>query len=125
MIHFVTVTHQDAQGNPDFVLGLTLDYQQEEDGQWAGVCLELGTPACADTLEQAELELREAVELQLNGMEDLGYLHEYLEAREVQIIPINPVANPVAGFTLAAQHVPNVPVEPVTPVVAGFELAAR
>lgn len=124
MIHFVTGTHQDAQGNPDFVLGLTLDYQQEE-GQWVGVCLELGTSAFADTLEQADLELREAVELQVNGMEQLGYLHEYLEAREVQIIPINPVTNPVAGFTLAAQHVPNVPIEPVTPVVAGFELAAR
>ena len=124
MIHFVTGTHHDAQGNPDFVLGLTLDYQQE-DGQWVGVCLELGTSTFADTLEQTELELHEAVELQVNGMERLGYLHEYLEAREVQIIPINPVTNPVAGFTLSARHVPSVPIEPVTPVAASFELAAR
>ena len=121
MIHFVTGTHQDAQGNPDFVLGLTLDYQQEE-GQWVGVCLELGTSAFADTLEQADLELREAVELQVNGMEQLGYLHEYLEAREVQIIPLNPATNPAAGFKLAAQYIQ---IEPATTVAASFELAAR
>ena len=100
----IGVIHRDGQGNPDFTVGLTLDYQQE-DGQWAGVCLELGTPACADTLEQTELELREAVELQLNGMEDLGYLQEYLEARQVSILPLGPgekekVAAP--GFSLPA-----------------------
>ena len=124
MIHFVTGTHQDELGNPDFVLGLTLDYQQE-DGQWVGICVELGTVAFADTPEQADLELREAVELQLNEMERLKYLHEYLAAQGVTIIPIKPAANPVAGFKLAAHHLPNVPVEPVTPLRDSFELAAR
>ena len=113
MIRFVTGTHQDKRGNTDFVLGLTLDYQQEA-GQWVGVCVELGTAAFADTPEQAELELREAVELQLNEMERLGYLREYLAAQDVAIIPIEPATNPVAGFKLVAQHVPKVPIEPVT-----------
>ena len=102
----IGVIHRDGQGNPDFTVGLTLDYHQE-DGQWVGVCRELGTPACADTLEQTELELREAVELQLNGMEDLGYLNEYLEARQVSILPLGPgekekVAAP--GFSLSASR---------------------
>lgn len=100
----IGVIHRDGQGNPDFTVGLTLDYQQE-DRQWVGVCLELGTSTFADTLEQTELELREAVELQLNGMEDLGYLNEYLEARQVSILPLGPgekekVAAP--GFSLPA-----------------------
>ena len=66
-----------------------------------------GTPACADTLEQTKRELRGAVELQLNGMEGLGYLQEYLEARQAPIIPLDPgekekVAAP--GFDLAADR---------------------
>ena len=102
MIHFVTGTHQDEQGNPDFVLGLTFEYQQEA-GEWAGICVELGTVASAETLEQAELELREAVELQLSEMERLGYLWEYLETQEVQVIPLEPAAAGVAaGFDLMA-----------------------
>ena len=124
MIHFVIGAHQDAQGNPDFVLGLTLDYQQEE-GQWVGVCLELGTSTFADTQEQTELELQEAVELQLNEMERLGYLREYLAAQGVTITHIKPAVSPVAGINLLTQHVPSVPIEPVTPVRASFDLAAR
>ena len=126
MIRFVTGTHQDERGNTDFVLGLTLDYQQEA-GQWVGVCVELGTAAFADTPEQADLELRAAVELQLNEMERLGHLREYLAAQDVSIIPIpiKPVTNPIAGIKLAAQHVPNVPIEPVTPLRDSFELSAR
>ena len=100
----IGVIHRDGQGNPDFTVALILDYQQEDD-HWVGVCLELGTSTFADTLEQTELELREAVELQLNGMEDLGYLNEYLEARQVSILPLGPgekekVAAP--GFSLPA-----------------------
>lgn len=103
----IAAIHRDGQGNPDFAVGLTLDYQQEEDGQWAGVCLELGTPACADTLEQTKRELRGAVELQLNGMEDLGYLQEYLEARQAPILPLGPgekEKTAAPGFDLAADR---------------------
>lgn len=124
MIHFATGTHWDEMGNPDFMLGLTLDYQQET-GQWVGVCLELGTSAFAVTQEQAESELREAVELQLNEMERLGYLREYLAAQGVTVTHLKPAVNPVAGINLLAHHVPNVPIEPVTPVRASFDLAAR
>lgn len=121
MIHFVTGVHNDAAGNPDFVLGLTLDYQPE-DGQWVGVCVELGTAAFADTPEQVDLELREAVELQLNEMERLGYLHEYLEGQGVSIISVKPAADPVAGFKLAE---PYIPIETAAPLQAEFDLAAR
>lgn len=124
MIHFVTGTHQDEQGNPDFVLGLTFEYQQEA-GEWAGICVELGTVASAETLEQAELELRDAVELQLSEMERLGYLHEYLEMQGVQIVPIKPAASPAAGFKLAVHHLPNGSIETVTPLRDSFELVAR
>ena len=39
-----TVIHRNSQGSADYVVLLTLDFQ-EEAGDWVGVCLELGTAA--------------------------------------------------------------------------------
>ena len=64
----VMVIHRNGQGSPDYVVLLTFEYR-EEAGSWVGVCAELGTSAFSDNLEQAKLELREAVELQLNELE--------------------------------------------------------
>lgn len=98
----IGAVHRDEQGRPEYVSVLTFEYQQEA-GQWVGVCVELGTSTYADTLEQTELELREAVELQLSEMERLGYLWEYLEVQGVQVIPLEPAAAGVAaGFDLVA-----------------------
>ena len=98
----IGAVHRDAQGCPDYVSVLTLDYQQES-GQWVGVCVELGTSAFADTPEQADLELREAVELQLSEMERLTHLREYLAVQGVPVIPLEPAtAGAAAGFDLVA-----------------------
>jgi predicted RNase H-like HicB family nuclease len=74
----VTVIHRNGQGSLDYVIVLTFEYS-EESGKWVGVCLELGTSAFADTLEQVREELREAVELQLNEMERLAHVQDSLE----------------------------------------------
>ena len=85
-----TLIHRSAQGTPDYVLLLTLDFL-EEAGQWVGVCQELGTAAQSDTLEQARDQLREAVELQLGEMERFcgaeGF-QDYLAENYVRILPI-------------------------------------
>ena len=83
----VTVIHRASQGSADYVFHLTFEFQQEE-GQWVGACLELGTAAHADSLEQAQEELGEAVELQLDGMEQLCDIRDYLKDNGVQIVPI-------------------------------------
>lgn len=97
----VTVIHRAAQGSADYVFHLTFEFQQEE-GQWVGVCLELGTPAQSDTLEQVGVELREAVELQLNEVDRLCDIHDYLKDYGVRIVPIEVATSAEqCGFVVA------------------------
>lgn len=85
----VGAIHRDDQGRPDYISVLTFEYQQEA-GQWVGLCLELGTSAFAATLEQTRQELHEAVGLQLNELEHLTEVRDYLAAQHVQIFPLVP-----------------------------------
>ena len=94
----ITVIHSDDQGSSDYAITLTCTYTQES-GQWVGVCEELGTSAFSDTLEHAQVELREAMDLQLNEVERLGYAREYLDKNQVPVASI--LTNRQTGFTLA------------------------
>ena len=95
----VTVIHTDEHGFSDYAVTLTCTYVQES-GQWVGVCEELGTSTFSDKLEDTQAELREALELQLNEVEGLGYVREYLDQNRVTVVPI-PVSRQT-GFTFAA-----------------------
>ena len=98
----VTVIHRAAQGSADYVFHLTFEFQKEK-CQWVGVCLELGTPAQSDSLEQVQQELREAVELQLNEVDRLSDIHDYLKDYGVRIVPIEVAASAEeCGFVVAA-----------------------
>ena len=98
----VTVIHRAPQGLPDYVFHLTFEFQKDK-SQWVGVCLELGTPAQSDTLEQVGVELREAVELQLNEVDRLCDIHDYLKDYGVRIVPIEAATSPEqCGFVVAA-----------------------
>jgi predicted RNase H-like HicB family nuclease len=97
----LTVIHRNGQGSPDYVIVLTFEYS-EESAKWVGVCLELGTSAFADTLEQVREELREAVELQLNELERSAFVQDFLEENHVRIVQIGPGAtSQEAGFAVA------------------------
>lgn len=91
MCYTASVIHRNPNGSPDYVIVLTFEFNQESN-QWVGLCLELGTSTFADSLEQTRLELQEAVELQLNEMEKLTEVTEYLVENHVRIVPIDPVA---------------------------------
>ena len=93
----VTVIHTDDQGSSDYSIALTCAYTQES-GQWVGVCKEFGTSAFSDTLENARVELQEAIELQLNEIERLGYIVEYLDRNQVKAVPF-PSSRQI-GFTI-------------------------
>ena len=82
----VVVTHTDNLGVPDYTIKLTFAYLQEA-GHWVGVCAELGTSAFADTLEQMQTELKDAVELQLNEVERITDVKDYLADNDVAIVP--------------------------------------
>ena len=93
-----TVIHRNNQGSPDYVVDLTFEFSQES-SQWVGICLELSTSSFSGTLEQTRLELQEATELQLNEVERLGYIQDYLAENHVRIVPIDGVTT--AGFAVA------------------------
>lgn len=78
----ITVIHADDRCFSDYAVTLMCVYTQEA-GQWVGVCEEFGTSAFSDTLARAQVELREALELQLNEVERLGYVREYLCLRNL------------------------------------------
>lgn len=84
----VKVAHRDRIGEYDYTIELTLLYYFES-GQWIGVCDELGTSAFADSLEQMKTELRDAVALQLNEMERIADIKDYLVDNQVAIQPVN------------------------------------
>ena len=66
----------------------------------------MGTSAFSDSLEQMREELRDAVELQLNEVERLCDVRDYLEANHVQVVPIDVAASPEeAGFVVGATSV--------------------
>ncbi|MCY4556149.1 MAG: hypothetical protein OXF79_07165 [Chloroflexi bacterium] len=97
MTESVQVIHSDEFGKSDYIINLTLNYYQEA-GQWIGFCEELGTSAFADDLEQTQAELREAVELQLNGVERITDVRDYLVDNEVVIQPVR--LSRQAGFAI-------------------------
>ena len=97
----IQIIHLDSQGSPDYWAELTVKYDHEE-GQWAGICEELGTATHADTLEQVEAELREAVELQLIEMENLTDIQGYLAENRVRVTPIQ--IQQQAGFAVAGSR---------------------
>ena len=58
---------------------------EPEDGQFAAHCLELGTATCGDTIEEALGNLREAIMVHLNALEEVGTRGRVFEERNIAI----------------------------------------
>ena len=67
------------------MFSLTFDIEKEGE-QWTGTCLDLGTSTFGDTLDEAINELHESVTLQLDEVDRLGFVSEYLAENRVSII---------------------------------------
>ena len=74
---------RDDEGNPSGIVVLTSDIDEYEK-QWVGTVLELGVSTYADSLDELRKELSEAILLQLNEVERLGYIDEYLREHGVR-----------------------------------------
>ncbi|MCK4373878.1 MAG: type II toxin-antitoxin system HicB family antitoxin [Candidatus Brocadiae bacterium] len=55
-----------------------------EDDQWVGRCLELGTAACGETLDEAKEAIEEAIFLHLNTLEETGERKSFLQKHGVR-----------------------------------------
>ena len=84
--HFVAL-RLDGQ-IPKEAIVLTADFVKEDDN-WVGTCLELGTSAYSHDLESLRKELEESILLQLEEVEKLGFLEEYLTERKVPLATIS------------------------------------
>ena len=90
----VIVVHRGEDRNPIGLIALTADFQ-EHDEVWVGTILEMGVSTFADTLEEVRSELSEATLLQLNEVDRLGYIYEFL--REQGVVVLDLAADPGAG----------------------------
>lgn len=64
------------------ILTLVVD---EEDGQFAAHCPELGTATCGDTIEEALANLQEAVTVHLDALEEVGTRQQVFAEREIEV----------------------------------------
>ena len=71
-----------TRGRPQSLVLLTIDLRQEENW-WVGTCIELGTSSYAEALDDVRAEMADAILLQLNEVERLGYMQEYLREHGV------------------------------------------
>ena len=58
---------------------------EKEDGQYASHCPELGTASCGDTIEEAFSNLEEAIEVNLNALEESETIDSVLRERHIRI----------------------------------------
>ena len=76
-----------TERGPSNLVLLTLELTQEDE-VWVGTCIELGTSAYADTLEELRGEIADAIGLQLNEAMRLGFIDEYIQERSVRMLPL-------------------------------------
>jgi len=85
---------------------------QEEDGQYSAVCHPLETASCGNTIDEALSNLREAVQLHLEALEEAGLRDEwfaehgieFLDGDDGDTIPVN--VNIPRGGVVAAEDYP-------------------
>ena len=69
---------------PEGYIILTL-VADEEDGQFAAHCPELGTATCGDTIEEALANLQEAVTVHLGSLEEVGTRQQVFAERTFEV----------------------------------------
>jgi predicted RNase H-like HicB family nuclease len=75
---------------------VTLSLHREGD-QWVGLCPELGTATCGDTLDEALEALREGIALHLQTLSDVGECECFLKKQGVTVYRKKPTRQAVAS----------------------------
>ena len=90
---------------------LTLTVEQEDD-QFVGICPELGTASCGDTIEEAFSNLEEAIEVHLEALRDIGSLDRVFRERAIEVYrgrpadSAHPPATPGALVRATSRRIP-------------------
>ncbi len=58
---------------------------EREDAQYVSYCRELGTASCGDTAEEALENLKDALEVHLNALEETGEIVQELRERNINV----------------------------------------
>ena len=58
----------------------------EEEGQFASYCRELGTSSCGDTIEEAFANLEEAIGVHVEALEEAGERDRFFRERNINIL---------------------------------------
>ena len=92
---------------------------EAEDGQFVSYCRELGTASCGDTISEALDNLAEAIELNIEGLAEVGELERTLRERNIRINPHPPKPDGVNVNVPLAQVIKiySIPVPLVTSAV--------
>ena len=72
-----------SKNTPQFII-LTEIFGQEDD-VWTAKCKELGTATFGETFEEAQRNLREAISLHLNTLDDVGECDKFLRANSIRV----------------------------------------
>lgn len=62
---------------------------EREGDQFVSVCPELGTASCGDTVQEALDNLKEAIEVHLNGLEEVGERERVFEERGIRVVSVS------------------------------------
>ena len=57
---------------------------EDEDGRFASYCRELGTASCGNTVDEALHNIREAVQVHLNALDEVGERDRFLKTRGIR-----------------------------------------
>ena len=64
---------------------LSVIVYQEKDGRWTTKCPDLGTSTFGDTIDEAEKEIEEMINLHIQTLADVGELENFLAERNIKI----------------------------------------
>lgn len=68
---------------------LTVSFKKEKN-KWTASCLELGTSTFATTLEEVKKDIKEAITLHLNTLEDVGERERFFKENKIKIFTSKP-----------------------------------
>lgn len=64
---------------------LTVIFQREKDGRWRAKCKELGTSTFANTFDEIQEDIKEAIELHLNTLEEVGERDRFFKEHNIEL----------------------------------------
>ena len=82
---------------------------EAEGNQFVSTCRELGTSSCGDSVEEAFVNLEEAIEVHLNALEEVGERDRVFQEQGINILDATVDTSdhgevPIGAFTKATRH---------------------